>query len=213
MQLQFDEYRRSQLNLRLGAYALLNGLVWNFTRGNVDSFWRQNALFTVAFILALLCGPIVVIAWFVRLAVISRRYNITWMLPYHDWAVGVSRSHYRNWCENAVMILVPLQVSLYVLARVIQGICPPGTSMWNSQRCNPGGLELPLDATLLAVISVIPCQTFLLGASHSAMACGVIINFVVLNTAMVIAGSKLILWVNLVILLCAAISYEYERYD
>ena len=213
VRLQFEEYRRAQLNLKAGAVALLIGVVWIFTRDSWGSFWMQNAIFTAALVMAFFCAPNVLMAWILRLAVIAPRYNITRMLPYHDWAVGVSRSRYHNWCENALMVSVPLQLCLLVLARVIQGACPPGTSMWNNQTCNPGGTELPLEETLLAVISVILCQTFVLGASYRTMAFSVFIHFVVLNTAMVLAGSNLILWVNMVILYGAMMGYERERYD
>ena len=212
MRAAFDEFRRAQLNFKLGALLLVLAMLWTFTRSSVSSFWTQNAVFTVAFAIAVFCWSIIVCSWFLRLAVISWRYDIVWFQPYHDWAAGISQSTYRDWCENIVIVLVPLQASLFVLARAIHGACPPGTSVWNTQMCNTDGVELPMDALLFAVICLLKCPAFVLGGSYRAMVASWVIMVAVLNAAMVLAGTKLILWVNLTLLVCAALMYERERY-
>ena len=169
---EFDDYCRSKLNIKLGAAVLLLGMAWSFSRDPIithgyGSGVNVNTLFLVQFLVGLLVTPIVVVSWFLRLAFISRRYDIVRMLPYHDWAVGVSQSPYRNLCENAVMILVPLKIHLFVLASVVQSACPPGTSLWNARACDYKGSHsaVPIDALLLCFVAPILCQHFVLGAS------------------------------------------------
>ena len=58
--------------------------------------------------------------------------------------------------ENGVVVLVTLSASLSLLARARQGACPPGTTMWGNQSCNPAAaaFEVPTDALVACFLAV-----------------------------------------------------------
>jgi hypothetical protein len=173
VQLQFDDYRRGQLNMAVRVVVLVLGLCWAFSRdpiitGSYGSGVDVNKLFLVHLIVSLSVVPVIGMSWFLRLAVVSRRYNIVRLLPYHDWAVGVSQSRYRNWCENVVIIIVTLMMHLFILASLVQSACPPATVLWNVHTCNytDSLAVFPLDKVLVTFITPALCQLFLPGASY-----------------------------------------------
>jgi hypothetical protein len=115
--------------------------------------------------------------------------------------------------DNAAVVFNALYTSLYILARVLQGPCPPGTTMWNEQECNPeeNDGEVPQDALLIAVISTIAVQIFVGCASRLSVAAAWVILLVLMNVSMHIAGSHLFFWNNAVVVIAICVSYEIER--
>ena len=144
---------------------------------------------------------------------ISYRYDIKFLQPYHEIAAKFYRSPYREVFNNAVIVSNAMCAGLYMLARVLQGPCPSGTSIWNEQECNPEGNdgEVPQDALLVAIISAIAVQVFIGCASRLSVAVAWAVLLVLMNASMYIAGSSLYFWNNTVLAIAICVSYEIER--
>ena len=214
MRWAYAEYSRSNLNHKF--VVMLVGpvsLAFMVTRGSFGSLWHLNPAFILAFVSYVMVCLCCVMVWTNRLAVISYRYNIAYMQRFHDLASRFYRSSYRDVFDNAVVVCSALCTSLYVLARVLQGACPEGTTMWNAQECNPEGAEgeVPQDALLIAIISLIAVQIFIGCASRLSVVAAWVIVIVLINASMSVVGSSLFFWNNTVLINAMCVSYEIER--
>jgi hypothetical protein len=214
MRWAFIEYRRSGLNHKLLAAVTVMSLGTLATRGSVVTLWHLNPAFAAAFasyVVGTLCTATSIVN---RLAVISHRYNIQCLQPYHAAAVAFAMTRFAVFFECCGLIFTTLCVSLYVLARVLQGPCPPGTTMWDEQQCNPdaGSHNIPQDSFAIAVVAILSFQVFVNGASKRAIAASWVILLALVNTSMAVVGSHLFLWNNLLMVLAVCVSYEFERW-
>ena len=215
MRWAYAEYSRSNLNYKLGVMligpAFLSLLL---TRGSIATLWHLNPAFVLAFVSYVVVVVCCVMLLFNRFAAISHRYKITFMQPYYEAATKFYQSPFHDIFDNAVVIFNALCTSLYVLARVLQGGCPPGTTMWNEQDCNPEGDagEVPQDSLLIAIVSLIAIQIFIgcAASRHSVVAAWTIL-VVLMNISMSIVGSHLYYWNNAVLLIAICMSYEIVR--
>ena len=215
MRWAYAEYNRSNLNHKM-LVVLVGPVAFAFivTRGSFGTLWHLNPAFITAFVSYVMLCLCCLVVWANRLAVISYRHNITCMQRFHDPAARFYRSSYRDVFDNAVIVFTALCTSLYVLARVLQGVCPRGTTVWNEQECNPEGAEgeVPQDALLIAIITLIAVQVFIGCASRHSVAMGWIILLVLVNISMKIVGSSLFFWNNAVLVIAMCVSYETERW-
>jgi hypothetical protein len=210
----YAEYSRSNLNYRL-CMVLIGPASVSFivTRGSLATLWHLNPAFVVVFASYVVVLFSCIVVWVNRFAVISYRYNIKFLQPYHASAEKFYRSPFRDVFDNAVVVFNALCTGLYMLARVLQGPCPPGTTAWNEQDCNPEGNdgEIPQDALLIAVISVIAVQVFVGCASRHSVAAAWAILLVLMNVSMSLVDSHLFFWNNVVIVIAICVCYETER--
>jgi CheY-like chemotaxis protein len=213
MRWAFIEYRRSGLNHKLVVVLFLVSVVVLATRGSVATLWWLNPAFAAAFA-SYAAGVLCVVVTYVnRLAVISHRYDIKLLQPYHEAALAFAVSHFADAFENCGVVFTSLSVSLYLFARVLQGSCPPGTVL-SEQQCNPEGSngEVPQESLVFAVVAIISFQLFANGASKGAVLAAWVVLVAFVNMSMYLVGSSLFLWNNLLLVFAACVSYEFERW-
>ena len=213
MRWAFMEYRRSGLNHRLLFVMSVLSVVYVATRGSVATLWTLSPVFAAAFanfVVTVMCISATCAG---RLAVISFRYKIKLLQPYHQAAVTLAISRYADVFENIGVVAITLCVGLYMLARVLQGPCPAGTTPWNEQECNPEGSmgEVPQEALVTLIVAIISFQLFVNGACKEAVTVAWAVALVLANISMQLVGSRLFLWNNVVLVGGAIVSYEFER--
>ena len=214
MRSAFIEYRRSGLNYKLIVVLGVVTLAGLVSRGSVATLWRLNPAFLVAFLSYLVGSMCMVTSILNRLAVISYRYDIKVLQPYHAAAVAFAKSRFAIAFENGALISFTMCASMYVLARTLQGPCPPHTTVWDEQECNPDAVthNIPQDTLLFAAMAIISFQVLTSGASKRATAVSWVILLAVVNASMVVVGSSLLVWNNLLLVCGACVSYEFERW-
>jgi len=113
-----------------------------------------------------------------------------------------------------MLVFASLTASLHMVARVVQGACPPDTPMWYQQQCNAeaAAAAVPQEALLTLVVGVLVWQVLFPGATRHALVLAWATAVVATNVCMRIAGSNLYLWNNLGFALVLAVSYEIERF-
>ena len=214
MRAAFVEYRRSGLNHKLLALLCVVSLVVLATRGSLAILWGLNPAFLVAF-LAYVAGSLCIATSFVnRLAVISYRRDIKVLQPYHAAAVKFATSRYAVAFESAALLCMTMCAGTYVLARTLQGPCPPHTTIWDEQQCNPDAAthNIPQDTFLSAVMATFGFQVFINSASKRSVAASWVILLALVNASMVVVGSSLLVWNNLLLVCGVCVSYEFERW-
>ena len=212
MRWAFSEYRRSGLNYIFIVILGLVSLTIIATRGSVATLWRLNPVFAAgfgSFVIGTLC---ISVSFVNRLAAISYRHEIKFLQPYYQSAVIFSMSRYADVFENCGVVFVTLCPNLYMIARLLQGRCPDGTTVWNEQECNPaGGRYIPLDSFIIAVMSILSVQVFVNGASKGAVVLAWAIVVSSVNFCMWLINSDLFVWNNLALAAAVFVSYEFER--
>lgn len=115
--------------------------------------------------------------------------------------------------EDVIGILGTIMNGLYLLARVDAGACDEGTSIWQTQYCNPVAISnsIPHDQVLILYAIPIACQCLVRGISVEALiACWIIITFCVLFALYEVRGWPQI-WSLVYSGIFMNISYELER--
>ena len=213
MRWAFFDYRRSGTNHKLIVVLGILSVVFVATRGSVATLWWLHPAFAVGFLtylIGLLCVGTSLVN---RLAVISHRYDITFLQPYHAAAVAFATSRFADVFENCGVVCITFSAGMYMLARVLQGPCPPGTSTWDAQQCNPEGLvhEVPQDAFATSIVAIISFQVCINGANKRAIAVSWAILLGFSYISMYVVDSHLFVWNTFVLVGIAIASYEFER--
>ena len=213
MRSAFVEYRRSGLNHKLMAALSAVSLAIFTTRGSLATLWRLNPTYPVAF-LGYLVGSLCITTSVVnRLAVISYRFDIKLLQPYHAAAVALATSRFAVAFESAALVCMTMCTGMYVLARTLQGPCPPHTTIWDEQQCNPDASShnIPQEAFVSAIVNIFGFQVFINSASKRSVAASWVILLALVNASMVVVGSSLLVWNNLLLVCAMCVSYEFER--
>ena len=93
-----------------------------------------------------------------------------------SWYYRIADNILKNWffgrIEDFIGILGTLSGCMVLVGRVIEGQCPPGTSIWNSQHCNPvaDAGSFPQDELILINLFPIICQGLVKGITLQAVA-------------------------------------------
>ena len=112
------------------------------------------------------------------------------------------------------MLTFPTACSLVTLGRSLLAPCPAHVSAWDSQFCNVGGLtSIPVTPTVVTFISILTVQTLMRGTRVGSIVVAYLLQVILLNYSLYVAGSPLYPWMNLAILQSMAISYEIERHS
>ena len=140
----YTEHRRRAAAWPVRATLLALVAAWVVTRFTLGTLAAVNPMFTAAAVvgcaaLLFMAMPFAVAAWTVSEGGGGE----------YEYTMG------SGW-ENGVVVLVTLGASLSLLARARQGACPPGTTMWSNQSCNPAAaaFEAPPDALVACFLAV-----------------------------------------------------------
>ena len=198
----YSTHRRLVAAWPVCAVLLVLAWVWAATRSAVGSLAVINLTFTAAAVMGWAAALVMALPFAVA------AFRTALGSSYVEHATGTV------WA-NSVVVLVALGASLSLLARAQQGQCPPGTTLWGSQACNPSAaaFEVPPDALLAVVLAVPVAQVYVGAASKYAIASSWLVVAAFVNASMAAAGSDLYLWVNVLVVAAAYVSYEYERRD
>ena len=139
----YVKFRRYQY-ARFDVYsALITTLLYFMafvTRANLPGVPTYSPCFAAAFALTLvtlvLTSSILTasIIMYVGRPQLDQDHGYAWLVLLCRDLLG---SRMRWLAEECLPVLTALSTGLYLLARVLAGPCPPGTSIWLSQACNP----------------------------------------------------------------------------
>ena len=106
-------------------------------------------------------------------------------------------------------VLMGCGPAVNMLAKVLQGPCPVGTTLWDSQHCNTASAgELPTEMFAMAFCGLI---VFFHASSPTAVAVGCLLNIALINVSLYQVGSALWLYVNIPLTVQVLAAYEVER--
>ena len=128
----------------------------------------------------------------------------------------IKKWNYKLTAQNAYdtsMMFAGTSPGVRMIGRVVQGTCPPDTSVWHSQVCNTNGAmnELPMDTLFVTIILSLALQVCLRSFTPTALFGLWVVNFSLINIALYLVESPLILYMNIYLIILGMTSYEIER--
>ena len=148
-----------------------------------------------------------------RMTMLSYAFNIGFLQRYYEDVAMFLESRWGQFFDNSFILCASLAMGLHLLAVALAAACPPGTSVFYQNGCNPlrGSAAIPAEAMVMPMAFVLVNQTIARGCSNAVLCVAWVIGIVSVNMSMVLTGNMDYLWINmeLVILLC--LSYELER--
>jgi len=213
---EFYLFKRSDSNITITS--LISALlIFSFVaRGRFDTIFGAGGLFVAGFA----CGWVLVVAILaslcLRWALLSHDVPVFSMLqPWYDDALSIIHKTWAHYLDDAIVVSISTTTGLYILARTMAGACPPGTSPWDVQTCNPATIVnfIPIDTYVLNTLAPLAAQKFYTGSSKRAVTLAWVINLVLVHISLSVAEAKYdsYIWVNLQYLIVLSISYEIER--
>jgi signal transduction histidine kinase len=183
-----------------------------FTRFNLYQSYFAGPYFSVAFSIPFVGVP----AFSLMLFMYGAKSVIS--DPSH-WLRALARRWRHTWwgqmLDSLVLLLVTLQYGFVLYGRVAAGPCPPGTSIWDTQTCNPvaESHSIPQDQVLLLYMVPVLVQICVKAVHlHALAAAWVIVAAFVVAALQCVDGWRQ-LWTLLYLVLVVFISFEYERHS
>jgi signal transduction histidine kinase len=213
----FMSFKRSDVNMPMiiavSIITVAQSLVFLYSPNYVYTAHPAMITAIIAFCISSLLTTFLI---FYRVASLSFEYNISWLQPYHSWAIRLMKSRtYGQLPEDACIVNVAFATGIYLLARVLGGQCPddPDT-MWNTQYCNPNAIShsLPPETLAFTLIILPLSQVILRAASAGALFLNWLITAIFINVSMGLAGYfGGFFSINVFILYQGCIVYEIQR--
>jgi signal transduction histidine kinase len=125
--------------------------------------------------------------------------------------VELSNSNYH--LPDLAAVLASVTHALELIGRVRNGQCPEGTSLWDSQGCNPvaDAHSVPHDSVIVLFLVPILILTYFKGCTIQAAAVGSVIGLVGTSVALWMTGGYLQLYTALYGGIFALVTFEAER--
>jgi hypothetical protein len=212
-----NEYRsfcRFGANLPFALFLCLPLCFLFFTEANGLWFSRNmNQAFEASFFFACATTVLGLVVSFNRMSLFSYDFKITWLRKFYLGTIRRMESPYSMLPEDLIIVFAALTFSLAMLGRVISGKCDADLPIYYDQGCNPEahGHKIPLASFLVVIIVVLFCQVFMKNASRSAIIFSWAVNVVLTNASLFLIGSNDYVWINCVLFMFIAISYEIQR--
>ena len=178
------------------------------------TYWQPR---NPAFIAALVVGIVMVLAAFVsagaRFAAFFPTPSFRWTLSRNVHQMLLSSPTVWALANDTLVTSISTCVSLFMLARVLEGPCDLSRTTWQQQHnCNNGGpgnlptLEFMLDLTVICM-----CQVYLKGASVKAIVVSWLVKIAIVMVCVSLVGMDIFWWVWLLLIGMMGVSYEVER--
>ena len=123
IRLEYKDFRRSNLNFKLGVVCLIITTIFVATRFSLEHLWYLNSTFAFVFFCYCAFMLCIMISFFFKLVgtysyewPLLRRYHDAWSLFY---TTGIAYI-----IDDGIIVFVSLATSFDMLARVLQGPCP-----------------------------------------------------------------------------------------
>ena len=129
------------------------------------------------------------------------------------WIKNWNRSASFQLAYDICFVIAGTYTSMRLITRVVQGHCPPDTSVWHSQTCNTNGAakELPIETLLGAATYILAAQVIIRSCSPTALLFAWILNIGLINVALYLVDSPVTVHINLLLFALCLTSYEIER--
>jgi hypothetical protein len=165
------------------------------------SWIRTLKLFFGIFSLALIFAELLV-----HLIVLSTKYHINCFLRFRKRAVILMRSPHSQLMEDVAIISVTLHNILHMLDSI---------PLRSKAKLSRGDFHLAItfaeERLLVIFMGIVFTQVFLRGCSRQAITCSYVIGAIFSNIIMYCVRSKMFFWINSLVILLFAVSYEFER--
>ena len=193
-----------------GAYFMGTGYVWS---NDVHTYQQYpTAILSVLFgILASFC-----LLWITlnRVVFLSFQYNIVHLQQFHEFVVNLYDSSYGQWLDNGTILFASLSTGFYLVNIALMDLCNlqmvDSTGLNHHVACVPYGDPSP-ESFVLTMISIIVLQLVARGVSRMTLVCSWIFCIAAVNASLYLSHSDNYVWMNLLLLFCLCISYEFER--
>jgi signal transduction histidine kinase len=125
--------------------------------------------------------------------------------------VELSNTNY--YLPDMVVIIASITHALELIGRVRNGQCPEGTSLWDSQGCNPvaDAHSVPHDSVIVLFLVPILILTYFKGCTIQAAAVGSVIGLVGTVVSLWMVGGYLQTYTALYGMIFALVTFEAER--
>ena len=211
---EYNAYQKTDVNIFLSF--LMGGcmVIYFVVHLTYQIFWRtSNPFYIPAFIMGTIATVFGGLLVNLRMAVFLPPF--TFRSPVlrriHQWHLDLDRSPVVSTISNTTFVIsFSVAVSLFVLARVVEGPCDPGNMDWRAQQdCNNGRLTgLPTEEYVLNLFSVLLVQVFVKGASTKAILFAWVAKFCIIMSCLYVSQSTTYWWVIYHFCMMAGISYE-----
>jgi hypothetical protein len=194
----YAAYRRAHFHLPLACcvYAVFVGVL--AARGSVVLLPGLAPVFGVAFALGLVAAVAGAFS-LTRKAFLSAGGVGGWSRAVQQLVVEMTRSTWDT--DNIYVFTVGASLATYALARALAGPCPPGTTAWGAQSCNPAAATrgVPQDMHTLVMGAPLLAQVFFRGASKLTVVATWVAVIALYNAAHAVANAApdTYAWVNL----------------
>ena len=119
----FQDFRRSNLNFKLGLVCLIITTIFVATRFSLEHLWYLNSTFSFVFFCYCVFMLCIMVSFFCQFAFayshrwpFLERYQSVWSSFYSTGLVYI--------VDDGIIVFVSLATSFHMLARVLQGPCP-----------------------------------------------------------------------------------------
>ena len=151
-----------------------------------------------------------------RVVFLSFQYNIFHLQRFYDFVVKMYHSSYGQWLDNGTILFASLSTGFYLVNIVLMDLCDPEMVVNNDAGMNHHVgcdlyVEAPPESYILTMIIIIVLQLVARGVNRTILVCSWIICIVTVNASIYISHSGNYVWMNLLLLFCLCISYEFER--
>ena len=172
-----------------------------------------NQMALAAIIFGAVAGACFIVTTFLRVATLSYMFDVRFLQRFHASSRTFTRSRWGQLPDNCVLVTAALSTGMYLLAQSLAPDCPPGTSRFSSQGCNPmkSGHSVTVEAMALPMIIVVLFQMLARGCSKTGICLAWAVAIAAANTSMALTGNGDYLWINLVLAMLMCVSYELER--
>ena len=193
-----------------GAFFMGTGYVWPNDMHTYHQY--PTAILSIIFgILASFC-----LLWITlnRVVFLSFQYNIVCLQRFHKFVVNLYNSSYGQWPDNGAILFAALSTGFYLVNIGVMDLCDPDMVVNNEKNNHVAcvsSVEPPPESFVLTMISIVVLQLVARGVSRIALVCSWITCIVAVNTIIYLSHSGSYVWMNLLLLFCLCISYEFER--
>ena len=123
IRLEYKDFRRSNLNFKLGVVCLIITTIFVATRFSLENLWYLNSTFAFVFFCYCAFMLCIMISFFFKLVgtysyewPLLQRYHYAWLSYYNSGVAYI--------IDDGIIVFVSLATSFDMLARVLQGPCP-----------------------------------------------------------------------------------------
>ena len=210
----FHEYKASQIrsfNVTTVIPLVLVFYIATATRFSLQHHGGRGPLFLAAFVVLLFVACIFSIFFVSRFVCSIQKHNQH--RPSYKLCDSLIKKGFAGRIEDIITVTGALSIGLYLIARVNAGQCAEGTSIWDSQVCNPTGSldSVPHDQLVLLYSAPLAAQIVMKGVSVHALIISWALVLFFVTYALIELKGWLELWTLLYSIIFINISCEIER--